>query len=178
VVRFLKNIFVLVFSFNSLLKGIVHPQKEKSEFTQPQAVPNLCDFFFFCWTQNNILKNVCNQTVNEPFFYFCQCGPSTVWLPTFFKIFLLCSAEERNTYTFGKTWGWVNYDRIFIFFFVQTIPIKVGLCEKLLKIPLITFSKNVFLFSPSVLLIFKMMAPFSNKLQREVNALVFPQILL
>ncbi len=27
----------------------------------------------------------------------------------------LCSAEQRNSYRFGTTWGWVNDDRIFIF---------------------------------------------------------------
>jgi len=27
----------------------------------------------------------------------------------------LCSSEHRNSYRFATTWGWVNYDRIFIF---------------------------------------------------------------
>ncbi len=31
------------------------------------------------------------------------------------KYRLLCSAEEINSYRFGTTWGWVNDDRIFIF---------------------------------------------------------------
>jgi len=30
-----------------------------------------------------------------------QWGPSTVLLPTFFKVY--CSAEERNSYRFGTT---------------------------------------------------------------------------
>lgn len=33
-------------------------------------------------------------------------------LQTFFKISSLCSAEQRNLYRFGTTWGWVNDDRI------------------------------------------------------------------
>jgi len=36
-------------------------------------------------------------------------------LSTFFKI-PLCSAEERNSYSFGRTWGWRNDDRIFILY--------------------------------------------------------------
>ncbi len=31
------------------------------------------------------------------------------------KYLLLCSTKERNPYKFGRTWGWVNDDRIFIF---------------------------------------------------------------
>jgi len=34
----------------------------------------------------------------------------------------LCSTEERNSYRFGTTWGWVNDDRIFIFGW--TIPLR------------------------------------------------------
>ncbi len=39
-------------------------------------------------------------------------GPKTVWLPTFFKYLILCYREERNSYRFGTTWGWVNDDTI------------------------------------------------------------------
>ncbi len=35
----------------------------------------------------------------------------------------LCSAEQRNSYSFGTTWGWVNDDRIFIFGW--TIPLII-----------------------------------------------------
>ncbi len=34
----------------------------------------------------------------------------------------LCSAEQRHSYRFGTTWGWVNDDRIFIFGW--TIPLR------------------------------------------------------
>ncbi len=34
----------------------------------------------------------------------------------------LCSAEQRHSYRFGTTWGWVNDDRIFIFGW--SIPLK------------------------------------------------------
>ncbi len=44
------------------------------------------------------------------------CYPhSTEYLP-------LCSAEQRHSYRFGTTWGWVNDDRIFIFGW--TIPLS------------------------------------------------------
>ncbi len=39
------------------------------------------------------------------------------------KYLSLCSAEQRNPYRFGTTWGGVNDDRIFIFGW--TIPLKV-----------------------------------------------------
>ncbi len=38
------------------------------------------------------------------------------------KYLSLCSAEQRNSYRFGTTWGWVN-DRIFIFGW--TIPLRL-----------------------------------------------------
>ncbi len=38
----------------------------------------------------------------------------------------LCSAEQRNSYRFGTTWGWVN-DRIFIFGW--TIPLNKQMCK-------------------------------------------------
>jgi len=43
---------------------------------------------------------------------------------------LLCSTEERNTYRFGTTWGWINYDRIVIF--EWTIALNIFLYEELL----------------------------------------------
>jgi len=47
-------------------------------------------------------------------------GPG-LWLLTFFKCLLLCSAEDRNSYRFGTTWEWVHDDRIKIFWW--TIPL-------------------------------------------------------
>jgi len=37
------------------------------------------------------------------------------------KYLILCSAEERNSYRFRTSWGWVNDDRIVIF--GQTTPL-------------------------------------------------------
>ncbi len=39
----------------------------------------------------------------------------------FQNIFLLCSAEQRYSYRFGTTWGWVNGDSVLIFGW--TIPL-------------------------------------------------------
>ncbi len=43
------------------------------------------------------------------------------------KYLPLCSAEQRHSYRFGTTWGWVNDDRIFIFGW--TIPLRFWLCH-------------------------------------------------
>jgi len=60
-------------------------------------------------TTEHFSKNVCKQTVDGPHllpYYFSQRGPSTVWLPSFFKKnLILCSAKERVN---------VNDDRVFI----------------------------------------------------------------
>jgi len=69
-------------------------------------------------TKEDILKNVVgNQTDSGPLwppqyfflllFFRSQWGLATVWLPTFFKISFLCSAEERTWLMFKTTWGWV-----------------------------------------------------------------------
>ncbi len=44
------------------------------------------------------------------------------------KCLPLCSAEQRNSYRFGTTWGWENDDRIFIFGW--TIPLSNDKNEK------------------------------------------------
>ncbi len=53
--------------------------------------------------------------------YGSQWLPSTVWLPTFFKISSLCLTEERNSCRFDTT-KWGNDDRIFILGW--TIPLS------------------------------------------------------
>jgi len=44
-----------------------------SPFTHPQVVPNLYDFFFFCWMQKKIFWRGWKK------YYGSQWGPSTVW---------------------------------------------------------------------------------------------------
>ncbi len=47
--------------------------------------------------------------------------------PHYSKYLLLCSAEERNSYRFGTTLGWVNDDSIFIFGWI--IPLTKHMCK-------------------------------------------------
>ncbi len=49
-------------------------------------------------------------------------APELLRLPHSSEYLPLCSAEQRNSYRFGTTWGWVNADRIFIFGW--TIPLR------------------------------------------------------
>ncbi len=64
-------------------------------------------------------------------YYGSQWCPRTALFPTFF--IPLCSAEQRHAYRFGTIWGWVNDDRIFVFwwtipliliYFIQTLNFK------------------------------------------------------
>ncbi len=91
--------------------------------------------FFLLNIKADILKNVDNQTV-----------AGTHWLPQYgqkklrnamrtnnclvthiIQYTILCSAEERNSYRFGTTLGWVNDDSIFIFGW--TIPLTKYTCK-------------------------------------------------
>jgi len=52
-------------------------------------------------------EDISNQTVDGPHSIQINSieinGLSTVWLTIFFKIYYLCSAEERNSYRIGTT---------------------------------------------------------------------------
>ncbi len=52
-------------------------------------------------------------------------APELLCFPHSSEYLPLCSAEQRHSYRFGTTWGWVNDDRIFIFGW--TIPLSVSL---------------------------------------------------
>ncbi len=112
------------------LKGIVHPKmKILSSFTHPQVVPNLYEFLCSAEHKGRYSEECGKQSSSVApltsivffFYYRSQWCPKTAWLQTFFKI---SSAEQRNSYRFGTTWGWVNDDRIFIFGW--TIPLSVN----------------------------------------------------
>jgi len=114
-------------------KGIVHLKKKFiSSCTHPQVVSNVYEFlssaehkwryFEECQEPNSWTHWFPYETTIS--YYGSQWRPSTVWLPTFFKISpFFCSAEERNSYRFETTWGWVNDDRIF-FIFKWTISLR------------------------------------------------------
>ncbi len=94
-----------------------------SSFTPPQVFPNLYEFL--C----SILKKVCNSLFRCTIDFHSRkkntmevngapellCFPHSEYLP-------LCLAEQRHSYRFETTWGWVNDDRIFIFGW--TIPLR------------------------------------------------------
>ncbi len=89
----------------------------------------------FCWTQRKIFWRMWETeqfwgTIDFHSIYYSYYGsqwcPKTAWLQTFFKYLPLCSAEQRHSYRFGTTWGWVNDDTIFIFGW--TIPLSRLLC--------------------------------------------------
>ncbi len=54
-------------------------------------------------------------------------APELLCFPHSSEYLPLCSAEQRNSYRFGTTWGWVNDDRIFIFGW--TIPLRHALLD-------------------------------------------------
>ncbi len=115
------------------LKGIVHPKmKMLSLFTHPYVIPNLYE---------------CLCSAEHKGRYFKECGKQQFWGTIFFhsiicptmevngapkqpcykfssKYLPSCLSEQRNSYRFGTPWGWVNDDRIFIFW--VNYPFKTG----------------------------------------------------
>ncbi len=82
---------------------------------------NLLIFILVLNTKEDILKNVGNQTaglVTQTDFHFLfsyyqsQCGPATVWLPTFFKISYFVFSTRIKINTGLVQHDWVNDDRI------------------------------------------------------------------
>ncbi len=81
-----------------------------NSFTHSQVVLNLNEFISS--VKQVIMNNVGNQNsgwspVTSIFYYFpshqSQCGPATVWLPTFLNIFCV-QHMNKNEYRFGTTW--------------------------------------------------------------------------
>ncbi len=109
---------MLIFS----IKVIVHPKmKIRSSFTHPRVVPNLYEFL--CSAKH---KGKYSEECNKYFFPTMEVNGaqkqpdyklSSKYLP-------LCSAEQRHSYSFGTTRGWVNDERIFIFGW--TISLRCG----------------------------------------------------
>ncbi len=104
-------------------------------------LPLQVDFFFFAYKKYS--RKLCKITV-EPLmphglFYRCPCyvsGPGNIVvallsmegqraLPIHQKYLHVCSEDERRSYRFGTTWGWVINDRIFIFEWTNTLIIRI-----------------------------------------------------
>ncbi len=116
-----------------VLKGIVHTQKMKilSSFTHPQVVPNLYECLCSAEHKGRYSEECGKQSSSG-----ATIGFHSIFFPTMevngapkqpgyklsSKYLPLCSEEQRHSYRFGTTWGWVNDDRIFIFGW--TIPLS------------------------------------------------------
>ncbi len=105
-------------SFSTYFKGIVHPKmKILSSFTHLQVDSTLYKFISSVEHKRHFEKK--KKKVEGPhwrrwsFFHIMesQWGPSTVWLPIFFKISYFVFNRKKETWV-GITWGWVNDDRI------------------------------------------------------------------
>ncbi len=91
----------------------------------------------FCWTQRKIFWRMWESeqfwgTIDFHSIFFptmeVNGAPKQPGYKRSSKYLPLCSAEQRNWYRFGSTWGWVNDDRIFIFGW--TIPLSVERSER------------------------------------------------
>ncbi len=93
----------------SHVKGIVHPKmKMLSSFPHPHVVPNLYIFLYVehkiryfeepysCWSPLTCIVREINILD-----YGSQWGASTVWLPTFFKVFFIFNMRKSHT---GLEW--------------------------------------------------------------------------
>jgi len=88
------------------------------------------NFFLLLNTKEDILKNLGNQTVLAVlFFHESQWGPSTVWLPTVFKISFFCVQQKKEIHT-----GLEQHEGDRIFIFGRTIPLRE--CQMLYRSPL------------------------------------------
>ncbi len=84
----------------------------------------------FCWTQRKIFWRMWETeqfwgTIDFHSILFStmevNCSPKQPRYKLSSEYLPLCSAEQRNSYRFGTTWGWVNDDRIFGW----TVPLNV-----------------------------------------------------
>ncbi len=114
------------------IKGIVHPKvKILSSFTYPQVVPNLYECLCSAEHKGRYSEECGKQSssgapLTSIVFIFptmeVNGAPKQSGYKLSSKYLPLCSAEQRNSYRFGTTWGWVNDDRICIFGW--TIPLN------------------------------------------------------
>ncbi len=66
----------------------------------------------FCWTQRKIFWRMWEI---ELFWGTIDFAPKEPAYKLSSKYLSVCSAEQRHSYRFGTTWGWVNHDRNVIF---------------------------------------------------------------
>ncbi len=114
------------------LKGIVHPKMKILSFTHPQVVPNLYEFlcsvehkgrYFEESLQPGCFGAPLTSIIGKKNTMEVNGAPELLCFPHSSEYLPLCSAEQRHSFRFGTTWGWVNDDRIFIFPFNQNFPL-------------------------------------------------------
>ncbi len=102
-----------------------------SSFTHPQVVPNLYECLCSAEHKGRYSEECGKQSSSGApltsiviFFPIMEVNgaPKQPGYKLSSEYLPLCSAEQRNSYRFGTTWGWVNDDRIFIFGWI--IPLR------------------------------------------------------
>ncbi len=106
-----------------------------SSFTHPKVVPNLYECLCSAEHKGRYSEECGKQSssgapLTSIVFFFptmeVNGAPKQPGYKLSSKYLPLCSAEQRHSYRFGTTWGWVNDDRIFIFGW--TIPLRSVEC--------------------------------------------------
>ncbi len=126
------------------------PKNENSVIIySPSRSSNPVWMCLFCWTQRKIFRRMW-----ETEHFWGSIDFHSIFFPTMevngapkqpgyklsSKYLPLFTAEQRNLYRFGTTWGWVNNDRIFIF--GLTIPLRLeGIQLRLLGMHIYIFSE-------------------------------------
>ncbi len=132
--KFCKTHMTFFLSWNSnrdivhQFKGIVHPKmKILSSFTHP-VFPNLYECLCSAEHKGRYSeecgKQSCSGAPLTSKVFFSYYGSQ--WCPGYklsSRYLPLCLAEQRNSYRFGTTWGWVINDSNFIFGW--TIPLSL-----------------------------------------------------
>ncbi len=115
-----------------------------SSFTHPQVVPNLNECVCSAEHKGRYSEECGKQSssgapLTSRVFFFSTMevngAPKQPGYKLSSEYLPLCSAEQRHSYRFGTTWGWVNDDRIFIFGW--TIPLNMNLNKNTKKINII-----------------------------------------
>ncbi len=98
-----------------------------SSFTHPQVVPNLYECLCSAELKGRYSEECGKQSSSDFHSIFFSTmevngAPKQPGYKLSSEYLHLCSAEQRHSYRFGTTWGWVNDDRIFIFGW--TVPLS------------------------------------------------------
>ncbi len=91
-------------------KGTVHSKMSVLlSFTHPRVIPNLYD-----WLRNIFWRML--VTVLVPINFHCiLVHKMEIYLVTNILQNIFYCVPQTNSYRFGRTWGWVNGDNIFLF---------------------------------------------------------------